>query len=154
MTAPRCREWQRDAVWRGEGDTGGAKTGSLNEAEARHGGCTRQRSYALRARGSVQDAATAQCRRRSSAPRARGSGQDAAAVRRLGGAPPPRSTASRSLPHLHPCRGLPHLGGARGYRRMARRVRLVSPNGYSSSDGYRGRARQVMQTRSVDPGAC
>ena len=36
---------------------------------------------------------------------------------------------------LQPRRGLPHLGGARGYRRMARRIPAARPDGYSTSEG-------------------
>jgi signal peptidase I len=41
---------------------------------------------------------------------------------------------NHSRAHLQPRRGLSRLGGARGYRRMARRVPPARPDGYSSSD--------------------
>ncbi|CAN6344825.1 unnamed protein product [Urochloa humidicola] len=58
---------------------------------------------------------------------------------RLATSPPPAQLGSHHHPgaHLQPRRGLPHLGlgGARGYRRMARRLPPERPDGYSTSEG-------------------
>ncbi|TKW24950.1 hypothetical protein SEVIR_3G084200v4 [Setaria viridis] len=66
-------------------------------------------------------------------------GHAAAWLRRLPRRPAPPTPAQLESHHpraqLQPRRGLPHLGGARGYRRMARRVPPARPDGYSTSDG-------------------
>ncbi|CAN6349323.1 unnamed protein product [Urochloa humidicola] len=52
--------------------------------------------------------------------------------------PPPAQLGSHHpRARLQPRRGLPHLGlgGARGYRRMARRLPPARPDGYSTSEG-------------------
>ncbi|OEL18663.1 hypothetical protein BAE44_0020319 [Dichanthelium oligosanthes] len=53
-------------------------------------------------------------------------------------APPPAQLGSHHHPRaqLQPRRVLPpHLGGARGYRRMARRLLPARPDRYSTSEG-------------------